>query len=71
MMDEPELKELLNTRQKQYKAITIEILNKCEDKEDYSEEFIAQNKIYAQIALLHHILDSKSKASLAGKAKHN
>ncbi len=71
MLDEPELKELLNALQKQYKAITIEIINKCEDKEDYSEEFIAQNKIYAQIELLHHILDSKSKASLAEKAEHN
>ncbi len=43
MLDEPELKELLKTLQGQYQAVTTKILNKCADKDDYSEEFITQN----------------------------
>jgi len=71
MLDEPELRELLKTLQGQYDETTIEILDKCTAKEEYTEEFIAQNKIYAQIELLHRILDSKSKVSLAEQAQHN
>jgi len=71
MMDEPELTELLKTLNSEYDEVTIEILDKCTLKEDYFEEFIAQNRIHAQIGLVQHIMESKSKASLAGKAKHN
>ena len=71
MMDEPELKELLLTLQKEYKEVIIDIQNKITNKEEYTDEFIEQNKLYAQIVLVQHILDSKSKAARAGKAKHN
>ena len=71
MMDESELKKLLQTFQKEYKKVVVEIQNKITDKDDYTDEFIEQNKLYAQIVLVQHILDSKSNAALAGKAKHN
>lgn len=71
MMDEPELKELLKTLNYEYDEVTIEILDKCTAKEGYLEEFIAQNKLYAQIVLVQHILYKKNKTSLAEKAKHN
>jgi hypothetical protein len=71
MMDESELKELLKTLNDEYDEVTIEILGKCADKDDYTDEFIAQNKIYAQIVLAHHILDSSSKSILIEQAKHN
>ena len=71
MMDEPELIELLIKLNEEYDEVTIEILGKCADREDYAEEFIEQNKLYAQIVLVQHILNNKSKAALTGKAKHN
>ena len=71
MMDEPELTKLLKTLNDEYDEVTIEILGKCADRVDYTDEFIEQNKLYAQIVLVQHILDRKSKVALAGKAKHN
>jgi len=71
MLDEPELKELQKQLQGQYDDVTIEILDKCTLKEDYFEEFMEQNRIHAQIGLVQHILESKSKASLAEQARHN
>jgi hypothetical protein len=71
MMDEPELKELLKTMREEYDEVTLEILEKCSLKEDYINEFIEQNRLYAQIKLVQHILDSNSKSILVEKAKHN
>jgi hypothetical protein len=71
MMDEPELKELLKTMRDEYDEVTLEILEKCSLKEDYINEFIEQNRLYAQIKLVQHILESNSKASLVEQAKHN
>lgn len=71
MMDEPELTELLKTLNDEYDEVTLEILDKCTLREDYTEEFISQNKLYAQILLVQHILGSGSKQMLVEQAKHN
>ena len=71
MMDEPELKELLKTLRMEYDVVTTEILEKCSLKEDYINEFIEQNRLYVQIVLVQHILDSSSKSALVKQAKHN
>ena len=57
MRDETEIKKLLEDIQTEYKATTVDIVNKCSDKEDYHEEYIAQNKIFAQIELINWILE--------------
>lgn len=57
MKNETEIKMMLETLQDEYKATTVDILNKCADKEDYNEEYIAQNKIFAQIELINWILE--------------
>lgn len=71
MMDEPELTELLKTLNDEYDEVTIEILDKCTAREDYINEFIEQNRLYAQIGLVQHILDISSKSALVKQAKHN
>ena len=57
MKNETEIKSMLETLQAEYKATTVDIINKCTDKEDYNEEYIAQNKIFAQIELINWILE--------------
>ena len=57
MKDETQIKKLLENLQMEYKATTVDIINKCADKEDYNEEYIAQNKIFAQIELINWILE--------------
>ena len=57
MKDEIQIKKMLEDLQIEYKATTEDIVNKCADKEDYNEEYIAQNKIFAQIELLNWILE--------------
>lgn len=71
MMDEPELTELLKTLNEEYDEVTIEILGKCADREDYTDEFISQNKIFAQIELVQHILASGNESLLVKQAAYN